>query len=126
MTASLALILRSAPLGSKSQRNSLPEPRSTPLSLLTALLLISWTCSVIRAEIALLLAGLGLTLWYRDLIPFPILVITVASGGLAGAAGSVLLDSRMWGKWTWPEMDGIIFNVVNGKSAAWGVSFSFS
>jgi hypothetical protein len=35
---------------------------------------------------------------------------------------SLLVDSYFWGKWIWPEAYGILFNVLQGKSAEWGVS----
>lgn len=37
---------------------------------------------------------------------------------------STLVDSFFWGRWTWPEMEAILFNVVEGKSEEWGVSDS--
>jgi alpha-1,6-mannosyltransferase len=35
---------------------------------------------------------------------------------------TVLFDSHMWKEWTWPEMDGIFFNVVENKSHLYGVT----
>jgi hypothetical protein len=35
---------------------------------------------------------------------------------------SLYVDSYFWGKWIWPEAYGILFNVLQGNSAEWGVS----
>ena len=36
---------------------------------------------------------------------------------------TVCIDSYFWDSWPlWPELNGIIFNVVRGKSSEWGVS----
>lgn len=44
----------------------------------------------------------------------PILTIYIAL--------TVVVDSYFWQKWPlWPELYGIYFNVVQGKSAEWGV-----
>jgi alpha-1,6-mannosyltransferase len=32
------------------------------------------------------------------------------------------VDSFFWGRWTWPEFEALVFNVVQGKSEEWGVS----
>ncbi|KAK0554045.1 alpha-1,6- mannosyltransferase [Tilletia horrida] len=53
------------------------------------------------------------------------------TGGVAGAAASILVDTYFWRgprallnprQWLWPELSGILFNVVEGKSSEWGVS----
>lgn len=37
------------------------------------------------------------------------------------AAVSIPVDSLFWQRWTWPEAESILFNVVEGKSSDWGV-----
>lgn len=43
-------------------------------------------------------------------------------------AATTLVDSFFWQQWPlWPELHSILFNVVDGKSAEWGVcTFRFS
>ena len=44
---------------------------------------------------------------------------------LTNVAITVLVDSYFWQQWPlWPELYGIYFNVIQGKSAEWGVSLS--
>ncbi|KAK0522035.1 alpha-1,6- mannosyltransferase [Tilletia horrida] len=52
-------------------------------------------------------------------------------GGLAGAAASITVDTYFWRgpqalleprAWLWPELSGLLFNVVEGKSSEWGIS----
>ena len=42
---------------------------------------------------------------------------------MANTALTVLVDSYFWQQWPlWPELYGIYFNVIQGKSSEWGVS----
>ncbi|KAL9939688.1 hypothetical protein V8E36_001505 [Tilletia maclaganii] len=52
-------------------------------------------------------------------------------GGIAGAVSSVVVDTYFWRgpgallkprQWLWPELSGLLFNVVEGKSSEWGIS----
>lgn len=37
-------------------------------------------------------------------------------------ASTVMIDSYFWKQWPlWPELHGILFNVIQGKSSEWGV-----
>lgn len=37
-------------------------------------------------------------------------------------ASTVVIDSYFWKQWPlWPELHGILFNVIQGKSSEWGV-----
>ncbi len=37
-------------------------------------------------------------------------------------ASTVIIDSYFWKQWPlWPELHGILFNVIQGKSSEWGV-----
>jgi hypothetical protein len=37
-------------------------------------------------------------------------------------ASTIMIDSYFWKQWPlWPELHGILFNVVQGKSSEWGV-----
>ncbi|KAI0787349.1 hypothetical protein C8Q74DRAFT_1251107 [Fomes fomentarius] len=46
--------------------------------------------------------------------------------GVLSAALTMLVDSYFWQQWPlWPELYGIYFNVLQGKSSKWGVHLAF-
>ena len=87
-----------------------------------AIILLSLASSIIRSELALLLGPLALYLLLVRREPLTRLVAAGFIGGAGGALASTLVDSLFWARWTWPEMEAVVFNVVQGKSEAWGVS----
>lgn len=64
---------------------------------------------------------------WRSTIKF---IVILAGSGLLAIATTVGLDTYMWGRaydirrggLLWPELEAVLFNVVEGKSAEWGVS----
>ncbi|KAI1281960.1 putative Dol-P-Man:Man(7)GlcNAc(2)-PP-Dol alpha-1,6-mannosyltransferase [Halotydeus destructor] len=79
------------------------------------------TVVIFRAETCLLY---GWILFYeliitRDLTVWRVLRTGIPSGLLAMAV-TVLFDSWIWGRWVWPEGDGLYFNVFLNKSHEWG------
>ncbi|TFY52954.1 hypothetical protein EVJ58_g9722 [Rhodofomes roseus] len=97
--------------------------RPSPTAYHRAIALLTFTATVFRSEIALLLAPLalqGLAKGYTT--PSSLLKVGVISG-VYSAALTALVDSYFWQQWPlWPELHGVFFNVVEGKSAEWGVS----
>jgi alpha-1,6-mannosyltransferase len=87
-----------------------------------AIIILSLASSIIRSELALLLGPLALYLLITRKTSFINLVISGLVGGAGGAVSSVMVDSLFWGRWTWPEVEAVVFNVVQGKSEEWGVS----
>jgi hypothetical protein len=84
--------------------------------------ILSFTCSIVRSELALLLGPLTLYLLVMRQTMIDRAFLAGLTGGGGGAILSLLIDSFFWGRWTWPEMEAVIFNVVEGKSEEWGVS----
>lgn len=88
----------------------------------SGLALLAFTAIVFRAELALLLATLGLTLLFYRRVSVGELVKNVAIGGAIGAVLSLAVDSYFWqSPLMIPEIKGFLFNVVGGKSSEWGV-----
>lgn len=83
---------------------------------------LAFAAILFRAEIALLLATLSLSLLlFRKVSPAQI-VKAVAIGTLIGAFLSLAVDSYFWQTPLMiPEIKGFLFNVVQGKSSEWGV-----
>ena len=78
--------------------------------------------AVFRAEVVAYLAPLCLYALYQGVTPKNMLATGLVSGVLSTAL-TVGVDSYFWQqKLLWPEMHSILFNVVEGKSAEWGVS----
>ncbi|PCH42136.1 glycosyltransferase family 22 protein [Wolfiporia cocos MD-104 SS10] len=96
--------------------------RPWPSSVKQVLALLAFTAAVFRSEVLLLLGPLALqTLICGYVSVFGLVKIGVVYG-LGSAALTTLVDSYFWQRWPlWPELYGIYFNVLEGKSAEWGV-----
>ncbi|KAH9847241.1 Alg9-like mannosyltransferase family-domain-containing protein [Lenzites betulinus] len=88
-----------------------------------AIALLTFATAVFRSELALLLGPLVVLAVIRKYASIgSILTVGIITGSLSIAL-TVLVDSYFWQKWPlWPELHGIYFNIVQGKSAEWGVS----
>ena len=104
-----------------------------------AIALLTFATVVFRAELLLLLGPLVLQILVRKYTTLGgVIKIGVLAGGLSvgehgpswspatlltqPSAATVLTDSYFWQRWPlWPELYGIYFNVIEGKSADWGV-----
>jgi len=91
-----------------------------------AIRLLVFTAVVLRAEVALLLATIAAQLWWSGAVTIPDMVQSGLISGLPSLVFTMIGDSYMWNdKFLWPELYGVYFNVVLGKSADWGVSSHF-
>ncbi|CCM00069.1 uncharacterized protein FIBRA_02096 [Fibroporia radiculosa] len=99
--------------------NSLYPPRH---SLHAALALLVFTATVFRSEVLLLLGPMALhaLIWGHTSITKLVMVGLVSV--LASAGLTIGVDSYFWQQWPlWPELHGLYFNVIEGKSSEWGV-----
>ncbi|KAF9812463.1 hypothetical protein IEO21_06181 [Rhodonia placenta] len=88
-----------------------------------ALALLVFTAAVFRSEIVLLLGPLALQALFYNYTTFGRLFKVGVLSGTASAAATILTDSYFWQRWPlWPELYGVYFNVIEGKSVEWGVS----
>ncbi|KAI0819273.1 Alg9-like mannosyltransferase family-domain-containing protein [Trametes gibbosa] len=88
-----------------------------------AIALLTFAAAVFRSELALILGPLvvlAIVCQYTSIAN--ILWIGIISGSFSVAL-TVVVDSYFWQKWPlWPELHGVYFNIVQGKSAEWGIS----
>ncbi|KAG5992953.1 hypothetical protein E4U52_002384 [Claviceps spartinae] len=87
-----------------------------------AIMILTFSGVVFRAELAILLATTSLCL----LLTRQLFVQDLAVYGLVSLAGSlaisVPIDSYFWQQPLWPELWGFYFNAVRGQSSSWGTS----
>lgn len=114
----------------------LPRGLAHERSHLAGVALLTALCVIVRLELLGLLAAVGLYLvhsrvhgWRYDTDPHPFesvakLAGTAQASLTLSAAASALVDSHMWRAKVWliPEIEAARFNVVEGRSAEWGVS----
>jgi alpha-1,6-mannosyltransferase len=83
--------------------------------------LIAVTVVIFRFETCLLFGWILLyeVFVMKDLTITSILKIGIPSG-LVALVVTVLFDSFFWGRWVWPEGDGLYLNVYQNKSHEWG------
>ncbi|THH15124.1 hypothetical protein EUX98_g9512, partial [Antrodiella citrinella] len=97
--------------------------RPSPPNVHRAIALLTFTAVALRAEVALLLIPLCLQYLLYGAITFTNLIKIGGLTAAASVAATTLVDSYFWQKFPlWPELHGILFNVVEGKSADWGTS----
>lgn len=88
----------------------------------TTLAFLVFAAVVFRCDVILLMGPIGLSLLLRREIEiwsavkrcFTVLVLSI---GL-----TVAVDSVMWQRWLWPEMEVFWFNSILNRSSEWGVS----
>ncbi|KAF4614053.1 hypothetical protein D9613_007414 [Agrocybe pediades] len=104
--------------------NRAPNAVKTPhRSLVSVVFLLVLAAVVLRAEVAALLAPLCIQMLYRRQISFGELLKVGLISSIASVSLTVLVDSYFWNAFPlWPEFSAIYFNVLEGKSAEWGVS----
>ncbi|KAI0649537.1 Alg9-like mannosyltransferase family-domain-containing protein [Trametes meyenii] len=97
------------------------RPSQQNLHPIIALLIFAGV--VFRGELALLLGPLVLQSVVRRYVSVTSLIKVGLISGVLSIALTTLVDSYFWQRWPlWPELYGIYFNVVEGKSADWGIS----
>ncbi|GAA5870987.1 hypothetical protein JCM8547_000049 [Rhodosporidiobolus lusitaniae] len=100
------------------------KPRgATKATICKAFELLAFSAAVGRLEIAALAVPFALEHLLRGSMSFVELVeLAVVTGG-ASIGLSIAVDTPLWksATWLWPEGQAAFFNVVQGKSAEWGV-----
>lgn len=79
-----------------------------------------FTAAVFRCDVALLLLTVGLTMLLRREITLVQAIVTGVGSGLLGLLVTVPLDSLLWGRLLWPELEVWWFNAVDNRSSEWG------
>ncbi|EPQ28708.1 uncharacterized protein PFL1_03512 [Pseudozyma flocculosa PF-1] len=115
-----------------------------------AVALLVFAASVLRLEVVGILAPAGLWILFTRRLGVVDLVAVSAGAGLVSALATTFLDTYFWqtiepssaaprsmygafkhsfhllrtgaGRPLWPELEAMVFNVVQGKSSEWGVS----
>lgn len=88
-----------------------------------ALAVLAAVTTACRLELVGLVAPAYLYAWLAQRRSFWRVFVVSALSSLGGIVLSVAVDSYFWQRaWLWPEGHAIFFNVVEGHSAAWGVS----
>ncbi|KAI0366186.1 hypothetical protein BV20DRAFT_972227 [Pilatotrama ljubarskyi] len=88
-----------------------------------AIALLVFAAVVFRGELLLLLGPLVLQVIVRRYTSVAEIIKVGFVAGAISAILTVVVDSYFWQRWPlWPELYGVFFNVVEGKSAEWGVS----
>ncbi|KAI0351772.1 hypothetical protein OH77DRAFT_1506366 [Trametes cingulata] len=88
-----------------------------------AIALLVFAAAVFRGELLLLLGPLVLQAIVRQYTSVSEVIKVGVIAGALSVTLTVAVDSYFWQRWPlWPELYGIYFNVVEGKSADWGVS----
>ncbi|KAF8313646.1 Alg9-like mannosyltransferase, partial [Clavulina sp. PMI_390] len=101
----------------------LSTTKTTPHLTRRAIMILTATAVILRAELVGLVGPLALFALIRRRVSIGQLIIDGAVAGCLAIGATILVDSHFWHQaWMWPEFAGIWFNVYEGKSAEWGVS----
>ncbi|KAI0347804.1 hypothetical protein BDW22DRAFT_1365043 [Trametopsis cervina] len=85
--------------------------------------LLTFATVVFRGELLLLLGPICLQAIFQGYTSVKKVIKVGTISGISSIALTVSVDSYFWQRWPlWPELYGIYFNVLQGKSAEWGVS----
>lgn len=104
-----------------------------PRARIAGLAALAFLACTLRLEVLGLAAPAYLWAWTSGRLSLPRCVALGAASCAAGAAASVCIDSYFWhsvdrerlpglGTYVWPEVHALLFNVVEGHSAEWGVA----
>ncbi|KAI5480832.1 alpha-1,6-mannosyltransferase, glycosyltransferase family 22 protein [Pseudohyphozyma bogoriensis] len=92
------------------------------VSVLYAFGILTFVATVMRFEVVGFIIPLGLDALARKTVTFWGLAQLGVAVGVVSLGASILVDSYFWGTNVWPEGYSVLFNVVQGHSASWGVS----
>ncbi|XP_044714897.1 alg9-like mannosyltransferase family domain-containing protein [Hirsutella rhossiliensis] len=98
------------------------DPRRARVRRRQAIGLLVFATAIFRAELAILLAAVGLQLLASRQLALRSLVALVVGTLAVALAISVPLDSYLWQRPLWPELAAFYFNAVQGAASDWGVS----
>ncbi|BGP27898.1 alpha-1,6-mannosyltransferase, glycosyltransferase family 22 protein [Rhodotorula toruloides] len=105
--------------------SSVSKPRfSTRTYILSAFSILTFAAVIMRLELVALIIPFALEHLARRLVG-PVQLIATGLVSAVGSLGlSVLVDSYFWRRKTllWPEGQAFLFNVLQGRSAEWGIS----
>lgn len=128
-----------------SGASGLSQPhRSSQWRTRIAVTLLAFAATVLRLEIVGILIPVSLWVLFTRKLSFLDLVLTGLCAGTGSVLSTVLVDTYFWqpnaiqqtrgvvscflqafkqrGRPMWPELEAMLFNVVEGKSSEWGVS----
>ncbi|KAJ8565549.1 hypothetical protein K7X08_008125 [Anisodus acutangulus] len=89
-------------------------------SLYAALNCMVFATLVFRCDILLLIAPLGLELLLTKSVSFWKALTSCLAAAFLSIGLTVLVDSFIWRRWLWPELEVFWFNSVLNRSSEWG------
>ena len=87
-----------------------------------ALFTLGAAAATLRCDLLLLIAPLGLWMMRERRVGLLGGAAATLLGAALAAGLSVLVDSHLWGRPLWPELEVLLFNTVANRSSEWGVS----
>jgi len=78
--------------------------------------------AVFRCDLLILIAVLGLTLLAQGRVGFLRAALLTAACAAGAAVSSVAVDSALWQRWLWPELEVLWLNTAENRSGDWGTS----
>eukprot|EP00928_Gymnodinium_smaydae_P090638 TRINITY_DN7440_c0_g1_i1.p1 TRINITY_DN7440_c0_g1~~TRINITY_DN7440_c0_g1_i1.p1 ORF type:complete len:509 (-),score=106.13 TRINITY_DN7440_c0_g1_i1:115-1512(-) len=88
----------------------------------TCLAVLSAAAAIFRCDLLVMIAPMGLMLLAQKRVKFVRAAATCAGAAMVAAIVSIAVDSIMWGRLLWPELEVLWFNTAENKSSDWGTS----
>jgi len=86
----------------------------------TAIAILAFSTVVFRIELLALMLSIGFVGFVLRKVSIVTLVKSSIIGAIIGAFSSGVVDSFFWQRFTIPEVESFVFNVIEGKSELWG------